>query len=101
MTAFDESERLIWAGRAAAYARSFARLCAFPIGLLLDAAEVRTGTRVLDAGTGSGNVAAAACGRGAEVTAVDAEPGMVELAARAAPEAKTQVAVLPELPFAD
>ena len=101
MTAFDDSERLIWAGRAGAYARSFAKLCAFPIGLLLDAAGVRAGTRVLDVGTGSGNVAVAACGRGAEVTAIDAEPGMVELAAQAAPAAKVLGAVLPDLPFAD
>ncbi|KUL23039.1 class I SAM-dependent methyltransferase [Streptomyces regalis] len=101
MTSFDTSERLMWAGRAAAYAGSFARLCGHPVPRLLDAAEVRPGVRVLDVGTGPGTVAAAACARGARVTAVDAEPTMVQLALRAAPEADVRVAALPELPFGD
>ncbi|AZQ40766.1 class I SAM-dependent methyltransferase [Streptomyces cyaneochromogenes] len=101
MTSFDESERLVWAGRGAAYAGSYAGLCAHPVPRLLDAAEVGPGIRLLDVGTGPGTVAAAACARGARVTAVDAEPTMVELAARAAPEADVRVAVLPELPFPD
>ncbi|MEU5533727.1 class I SAM-dependent methyltransferase [Streptomyces sp. NPDC020362] len=39
---------------------------------------------MLDVGTGPGTVAAAACARGATVTAVDAEPTMVESAEQAA-----------------
>ncbi|MCX4585870.1 class I SAM-dependent methyltransferase [Streptomyces sp. NBC_01481] len=101
MTVFDDAERRTWAGRAEAYAASFAGLCAYPVPMLLDAAEVRAGTRVLDIGTGTGTVARAAAGRGAKVTAVDAEPGMVALAARVAPGANVRVAVLPDLPFAD
>lgn len=101
MTGFDSSERLIWAGRGVAYAGSYARLCAHPVPRLLDAAHVRQGMRVLDVGTGPGTVAAAACARGATVTAVDAEPTMVELAVRAVPAADVRVAVLPELPFDD
>ncbi|RKN37179.1 class I SAM-dependent methyltransferase [Streptomyces hoynatensis] len=100
-TPFDEAERRAWAGRAAAYAGSFARLCAHTVPWLLDVAEVREGTRLLDVGTGPGGVAVAACGRGARVTAVDAEPGMAELAARAAPAAAVLRAALPRLPFAD
>ncbi|MCM0674286.1 SAM-dependent methyltransferase, partial [Micromonospora phytophila] len=63
-TAFDAHERRRWAGRASAYARSFARLCAHPTAALLDAAQVRAGARVLDAGTGPGTVAALASQRG-------------------------------------
>ncbi|WP_167357451.1 class I SAM-dependent methyltransferase [Streptomyces cellostaticus] len=100
-TAFDESERRAWAGQADAYAASFAELCACPVPGLLDAAEVREGARVLDVGTGTGSAAAAACERGAKVTAVDAEPGMVARAARAAPGADVRLAALPRLPFAD
>ena len=100
-TVFDEGERRTWSGRAAAYADSFAGLCAYPVPWLLDAADVREGVRVLDVGTGTGTVAAAACERGAKVTAVDAEPSMVDLAARRAPDAGVRVAVLPELPFDD
>ncbi|WP_407991754.1 class I SAM-dependent methyltransferase [Kitasatospora sp. CMC57] len=101
MTAFDGYERRTWAGRAEAYAGSFARLCAYPVPQVLDAAAVGQGVRVLDVGTGTGTVAAAACERGAKVTAVYAEPGMVELAAQAAPSAEVMTAVLPELPFED
>jgi SAM-dependent methyltransferase len=54
---------------------------------------------LLDIGTGIGTVAAAASARGARVTAVDAEPGMIELARHTAPEAEYRVAVLPDLPF--
>lgn len=101
MTVFDMCERRAWEGRAAAYARGFARLCAHPVEQLLDAARVGPGSRVLDVGTGTGAVAAAAYARRAEVTAVDAEPDMVEAAARSVPEADVRVAALPSLPFAD
>ncbi|MFG3280788.1 class I SAM-dependent methyltransferase [Streptomyces sp. NPDC048111] len=101
LTAFDASERRIWAGRAQAYADSFGRLCAHPVPRLLDAARVRDGVRVLDVGTGTGTVAAAALERGARVTGVDAEVSMVELAARAVPQAEFHLAVLPQLPFSE
>jgi SAM-dependent methyltransferase len=100
-SAFDASERRAWAGRAAAYAGSFAGLCAYPVPRLLDAAGVRRGVRLLDVGTGTGTAAVAACARGARVTAVDAEPGMVAFAARAAPAAGVLLAALPGLSFAD
>jgi SAM-dependent methyltransferase len=97
--AFDAAERAMWAGRAAAYADSFGRLCAHPVDALLDAAGVTAGTRVLDAGTGTGTAALAALGRGARVCAVDADAGMVAAARERGIGAR--VAVLPELPFAD
>ena len=64
VTAFDAGERRAWAGRAEAYAGSFAKLCAYPVPQLLDAAGVKAWVRVLDVGTGSGTVAAAAVERG-------------------------------------
>ncbi|MGW1325199.1 class I SAM-dependent methyltransferase [Streptomyces antibioticus] len=100
-TAFDESERRAWAGQADAYAASFAKLCAYTAPGLLDVAGVGEGVRVLDVGTGTGTVAALACGRGAKVTAVDAEPGMVAQAALSVPEADVRLAALPQLPLAD
>ncbi len=101
VTGFVESERQIWAGQAAAYAGTFARLCAYPVPQLLDAAEVGAGVRVLDVGTGPGTVAVAAHVRGAMVTAVDAERSMVELSRRTVPAADVHLAALPELPFGD
>jgi len=100
-TSFDAHERMQWSGQAAAYRDSLAALCAHPAGLLLDAAAVDAGVRVLDVGTGTGTVAALACARAADVTAVDAEPSMLEIARRHAPGAETRRAVLPHLPFPD
>lgn len=99
MVDFDAAERDIWSGRAAAFRDSFAKLCAHTAPALLDAAGVGPGTRLLDVGTGIGTVAAAASARGARVTAVDAEPGMIELARLQAPDAEFHEAVLPDLPF--
>jgi len=96
---FDEAERTMWAGRSEAYAGSFARLCAHPVGALLDAAGIEEGTRVLDVGTGTGTAALAAAARGARVSAVDADAGMVAAARAAGVDAR--MGVLPELPFPD
>ena len=98
---FDAYERDLWAGRAAAYERGFARLTAYTAGALLDAAGVAAGTRLLDVGTGPGVVARAAVARGAQVTAVDAEPSMAEAAARNVPGLDVRVARLPDLPLPD
>jgi SAM-dependent methyltransferase len=100
-TAFDDHERAQWAGKAAAYRDSYAALCAYPAALLLDAAAVRAGVRVLDVGTGIGTVAALACARAAKVTAVDAEPSMLDSARQRVPDADIRQAVLPHLPFPD
>lgn len=96
---FDAAERTMWSGRADAYAASFGRLCAHPVGALLDAAGVETGTYVLDVGTGTGTAAVAARERGARVCAVDADAGMVAAARGRGIDAR--VAVLPELPLPD
>jgi SAM-dependent methyltransferase len=98
---FDAYERRLWAGRAGAYERSFARLTAHTVGALLDAAGVTAGTRLLDVGTGPGVVAGAAVVRGARVTAIDAEPSMAEAAARNVRGLDVRVAVLPDLPLND
>jgi outer membrane protein assembly factor BamB/SAM-dependent methyltransferase len=98
---FDAYERRLWAGRATAYQRGFARLTAHTAGPLLDAAGVEAETRLLDVGTGPGVVAKAAVARGARVTAVDAEPSMAEAAAHNVPGLDVRVAVLPDLPLLD
>jgi SAM-dependent methyltransferase len=98
---FDAHEREIWAGRAEAYARTFAGLCAGAVPELVAASGAADGTDLLDVGTGPGTAAAAGLRLGARVTAVDAEPSMVALAAANLPAATVRHAVLPELPFAD
>lgn len=101
MTAFDDAERRMRVGTAEAFGRTYARICAYPVSLLLDAAGVEAAVKVLDVGTGTGTVAAAACARGAAVTAVDADPDMVKIAREAAVDARMGVAALPSLPLAD
>jgi len=98
---FDAYERELWAGRATAYERGFARLTAHTAEPLLDAAAAGVETRLLDVGTGPGVVAGAAVARGAQVTAVDAEPSMAKAAARNVPGLDVRVAVLPDLPLND
>ncbi len=98
---YDDHGRTVWRGKAGAYERSFASLCARPVPVLLDALAVGGGTRVLDVGCGTGSLAEAAARRGAVVAAVDAEPSMVQTTAERVPTARTGVAVLPALPFAD
>jgi SAM-dependent methyltransferase len=100
-THLDAYERSMWEGRAQAYVLSFATLCAHTVYALLDAAGVADGTLTLDVGTGPGTAARAAVARGARVTAVDAEPSMIEVASAAVPATDVRLAVLPELPFAD
>lgn len=84
-------------GVAAAYRSSFATLCAGTVDRLLADA---TGARLLDVGSGTGDLAAAATVPGRTVVAVDADPGMVALT-RAAVPGQALLAALPDLPFDD
>ncbi|MFC5003965.1 class I SAM-dependent methyltransferase [Dactylosporangium cerinum] len=90
-----------WTGRAAAYADSYAHLCTHTAPALLAAAGMAPGVRLLDVGTGTGTVAALAVAGGGRVTAVDAEPGMVDLARGNVPGAEVVEGQLPDLPFPD
>jgi SAM-dependent methyltransferase len=66
-----------WAGVTAAYARSFAKLCAGPTGVILNDLGSGSGGGLLDAGCGVGGFSRAAAGQGWQVTAVDSSPEMV------------------------
>ncbi|MFI5914402.1 class I SAM-dependent methyltransferase [Dactylosporangium sp. NPDC051541] len=90
-----------WTDQAAAFADSYAHLCAHTAPDLLDTARVTAGVRVLDVGTGTGTVAALAVDRGARVAAVDAEPSMVEFTRSRLPAAEVRAGRLPELPYGD
>ena len=59
------------------------------------------GRKTLDVGCGHGRLAAALCGRGAQVTAVDVEASAVDVARRAAPDARVRQASAEALPFED
>jgi len=99
LDAFATWEHEAWRTRAAPYARDITHLTAGAAEALLDAADVRDGTRLLDVATGPGVVALAAQERGAEVTAVDRAQEMVDIACEAGVDARQ--ADVEQLPFDD
>lgn len=68
---------------------------------LVAACAVRPGQRVLDVGTGSGLVALAAAGAGADVVGVDVTPELLDAARTANADVAWRLADAQELPFAD
>jgi SAM-dependent methyltransferase len=99
--AFDEYEAAGWELVASRYEHLWSPITSQAVDELLDAARVEAGMRVLDVGTGAGDAAARAAGRGAAATGVDIAFAMVEIAARCHPEARFVRASATELPFAD
>lgn len=90
-------------GNACIYERAFALTCRGVVEPLLDAVADRLrleGSEVLDVGSGTGRLAAAATRRGAVVTAVDPDPAMIRVAQRLRPDAASRllVAVAPIFP---
>jgi SAM-dependent methyltransferase len=77
---FKQFEAAGWSERAATFDTLVARATAQAIEPLLDAAGVRSGTRVLDVGCGLGDLAGAAAARGAAVTGTDLADGMLAAA---------------------
>lgn len=91
----------LWGARAQDWA-AYVEQVGLPLfGVALDAAHVTSGTRLLDAGCGAGLLSLLASLRGAQVTAIDASPGMVVLARQRLPAADVREADLETLPFAD
>ena len=68
---------------------------------VLEQLDPLPGTRLLDAGCGSGLFAAMAAERGALVTGIDAADGLIRYARTARPAARFVVGDLERLPFAD
>ena len=68
---------------------------------VFDAAGVGAGTRLLDAGCGSGVGAEIAAERGAAVSALDAAAALVEIARGRVPSAEIRVGELEALPYDD
>jgi len=94
-------ERETWSRCASGYMDSFGVLTNEAIPALLDAANVADGSRVLDVGTGPGNVAAAVRQRGGTVIGVDFSATMLAEARRRNPEVEFKETNAHELPFPD
>jgi SAM-dependent methyltransferase len=90
-----------WGERAEAWALHWTRLSAPARTAVAEAAGIGAGTRVLDAGCGSGEFCAQALALGARVSGIDASDGMLALARRRAPEADLRVGDIARLPYED
>ncbi|GIH06332.1 methyltransferase [Rhizocola hellebori] len=98
--AFNAFEAQGWERIGAGYETFIGRVTRRTTVPLLDAAQVRAGSRVLDVATGPGHVAAEAAGRGATVTGVDVASSMVELARHTYPGLAFEHGDAEALPFA-
>jgi ubiquinone/menaquinone biosynthesis C-methylase UbiE len=84
--AFNEFEAAGWEKQSVGYDHFFGATTRRLVEPLLDAADVRRGTRLLDVASGPGYVAAKAAERGAETIAVDIAEAMISLARRLHPQ---------------
>jgi SAM-dependent methyltransferase len=91
----------LWSERAADWADTQEQ-CMRPLHEAgLDALEVGSGTRYLDAGCGAGLALSIAAERGATVSGFDAAAGLIAIARTRVPDARIEQGDLEELPFAD
>lgn len=98
---FREFERAGWEdpGVAAEYDDRLSHVTTQSVGALLDAAAVRSGSRVLDVATGAGYAAGAAAQRGAEVIGVDFSETQLRLSRERHPAVRFEHADAEALPF--
>jgi len=92
-------EHETWSRCAAEYLDGFAGLTRGTLPLLIEAARVGAGKRVLEIGSGPGHVAEALTQAGATVTGIDFSASMVDVARRSYPHIEFQEADAEELPF--
>jgi SAM-dependent methyltransferase len=97
--AFKAFEAAGWSDRAATYEAFMARATAYAREPLL--AGIGPGDRVLEIGSGLGDLAAAAAARGAQVTGVDLAEGMLAAARERHPELTFIHGDAEDLPFAN
>ncbi len=88
----------LWDHYAEAYGANLARLAGGPYALLLNAAEVRSGCKLVDLGCGPGHLSSEALRRGAEVVGVDFSEKMLDLARYNAADAEMRFGDAASLP---
>jgi SAM-dependent methyltransferase len=90
-----------WSARAEGWAEVWAGMADPAREAILAAAEVGSGTRLLDVGCGSGELCALAAARGASVAGIDAAEGMIAIARRRLPDADLRAGAMEALPWDD
>ncbi len=101
VTEFGDLERAGWERTVGDYYAACRPVTHRLISPLLDSAHVTSSSRVLDVGTGPGDVAAEAAARGAQVIGLDFARGMIALAVRLHPELPFVIADAVSPPFDD
>lgn len=101
--AFKQFEVDGWseAGRADRYSRMFGRITGAAVPETVAALDLRPGDRVLDLCCGHGPITAALLDAGADVTAGDVSPAMLELLRRDYPKVRAEICDAEKLQFAD
>jgi SAM-dependent methyltransferase len=97
--AFHDFERAGWERAAEFYGDAFGVVTVQTAEALLDAAGVRSGSRVLDVACGPGFVASPAAARGADVTGLDFSAAMIAEARRRHPSIAFRDGDAESLPF--
>jgi len=90
-----------WSALAAQWSELWAASAAPAHEALIAASGIRTGSRVLDVGCGSGEFLRTLADRGAVAAGIDPAPGMVALARNVAPLADIRVGEAERLPWPD
>ena len=90
-----------WRGVGAAYAASYAALCAGTVDRIASALGPSDSRRLIDVGSGTGTLAAALARAGWTVTGCEPEPTMREIAVTQHPTLEFVPGALPELPYPD
>ena len=99
--AFKRFESTSYSDVAQGYADKTALVSAQSNERILDAAQIMSGSAVLDVACGPGLLSAAAVRRSASVVGVDFAPNMVAIARSQCPDAEFRVADAESLPFED
>lgn len=87
--------------RAEAWSEHWGRLAAPAREAVADAAGIGAGSRLLDAGCGTGELLALALARGANASGIDVSPDMLAVARRRAPAAEIREGDITKLPYDD
>ncbi|GGC73601.1 SAM-dependent methyltransferase [Siccirubricoccus deserti] len=98
---FRDAELAGWDHKAGYWDDTLGAVTQQAVGPLLDAAGAAPGVRLLDIACGTGALAAAAAGRGAEVVGMDFAPTMVAEATRRHPGVEFRVGDAEAIPLAD
>jgi len=94
-------EHDVWSRCAKGYLDGFGLLTSEATGPLLECVQLTVGARVLDVGTGPGQVAASLAQQGANPVGIDFSDAMLEEARRRQPGIDFRLASAEALPFAD